>query len=158
MLPPPPLGGNKIKLLGKKVNWGRREKGEGRRKGKKERGREGEAKREKGNGKGMEEGKGKGRRREEGRILLFSHSSRIFPFLSFPSFPFHFCCLFPSFLPFPFFLTWFSFSRFWPPSPLNCLPFPFQVSAKCILCHSKGLVFIWHSVLWISKSILPAQS
>ena len=88
--------------MGKKGKGGGKKEGE-ERKGKGRR--EGEAKREKGNGKGLEEGKGKGRRREEGRILLFSHSSRIFPFLSFPSFPFHFCCLFPSFLPFPFFLT-----------------------------------------------------
>ena len=48
----PPPGGNRIKLLGRKIKWGRRggEKGKGRGK------REGEGRRE-----GEEEGKGKGR-------------------------------------------------------------------------------------------------
>ena len=50
--PPPPLRGNRIKLLGKKIKWGRSE-GEGKRK-------EG-----KGRGKRMEgKGKARGKRRE----------------------------------------------------------------------------------------------
>ena len=60
-IPPSSGGGNRIKLLGKKIKWGRSEaegkKGRGRKEG--EGRREGEAKRE--------EGKGGGRRREERR-------------------------------------------------------------------------------------------
>ena len=48
-LPPPPLGGNRIKLLGKEIKGGRRE-GEGKREGKKRR-REGKEGREEGIGR-----------------------------------------------------------------------------------------------------------
>ena len=56
-VPFPPPGGNRIKLLGKKIKWGRREgKREGRRRG-------WEGKRE-GNGRREREGKARGKRRE----------------------------------------------------------------------------------------------
>ena len=63
---PPPGGGNRIKLLGKKIKWGRRKwkgkKGKGREEGKgkkKGKGREG--------GKGRMEGERKGRGSNEGK-------------------------------------------------------------------------------------------
>ena len=69
--PPPWGGGNRIKLLGKKIKWGRR-KGEGKKGREREegkgKGREGEAMREEMKGKGRSEGEGKVKgRREEGR-------------------------------------------------------------------------------------------
>ena len=64
-LPPPPLSGNRNKLLGKKMKWERRE-GKGKRgeKGKWEEGMKGE-------GKGKGRGIGMGRKQQEHKIWSF---------------------------------------------------------------------------------------
>ena len=130
MLPPPPLGGNKIKLLGKKVKWGRREKGEGRRKGKKERGREegkGKQRGKKEMGRDWKKGKGRegeGKREEFCYFLIRVASSLFFPSLLFP-FTFVVYSL-PSF-PFPSSSLDFLFLGFGLLPHLIVFPFPFKL-------------------------------